>query len=406
LLSSKDFADKKTIETETGCYPEENGMADKFCIYCGKPLVGAKRFCSSCGKAVGADPETKGESSALDGNLFERLAGKVRMPDAGRLFSKPEPLLQPEPRLASPRVSSPAPQARATSTQDSHRISFDRVSEPNENAFTVLAPKGWQIRGGIFNVNPVQANGPGNSISPKCDFAVVSDDQGTMMIRWMASWNFADLTYSPTGGAFFPPGQWYKGMPVRLMTSPRQFLLEMLQGERQGASGMTIAMEDPLQEVTAAFYKQAEEVNQNLQRMGLYPLNFDSCAMRVEYSEGGRRYSEEVTVTICDNRPGAFMWTNENTVLMRAPAAEYATWGPVFLQIRNSLETNPQWLAAVQRASGERAKLAWLTQQYINKVCAEEVARRQAAYEQAQREREQEAARQEAEERARERRGG
>jgi hypothetical protein len=283
---------------------------------------------------------------------------------------------------------------------------FERLTEPNDHAFTVAVPRGWQIRGGIFYVDPLRVNGPGNTLSPKCDFAVVSDDRGTMTVHWMPSWNYADLSYAPAGGGFFQPGQWYQGMPVRLMVSAKQFVCEVLQAERPRATGMRIVMEDPVDEVTAAFYQQAEQVNRNLQQMGLVPLQFQSWGMQVEYTEDGQTYWEEVTTTICDNRAGAFMWTNENTFTMRAPVHAVPRWGRVLLRIRNSVETDQQWLAAVEKARGERARLAWQTQQYINKVAAEMAAQRERAYEQARREREQEEARREQQEEAQRRRGG
>ena len=368
-------------------------MADTFCIYCGTPLTGAKKFCKNCGRPVAGEIGKKDPAPVLDGRIFERLATKVRMPVSTQLLSKPAPPMPTALRIPSLRAAPPAPQrSNVSGTPNPDQVCFDRVWEPNENAFTVVVPKGWKIRGGIFNVNPLQVNGPGNAISPKCDFAVMSDDQESMMMRWMPSWNYADLTYSPGGGANFPPGQWYQGMPVRLMVSARQFLWEMLQAERPRASGMTIAVEDPVNEVTAAFYQRAEQLNQSLQQAGLPPLKFESWDMVVGYSEDGQSYFEEVTTTICDNRAGAFAWTNDNTFMMRAPAADFATWGSVLLQIRNSLETNPQWLAAVEKASGERARIAWETQQYINKVIAEVLAKRQQAYDEAQRKREEDAA--------------
>lgn len=360
-------------------------MADEFCIHCGKPLIGAKKFCTNCGRPVGGESGAKDPASVLDGQIFERLAAKIRMPVSTQLLSKPAPLLPAALQMPSLRAASPTSQrSNVFSTSNPDQVAFDRVWEPNENAFTVLVPKGWKIRGGIFNINPLQVNGPGNAISPKCDFAVMRDDRGTMMMRWMPSWNYADLTYSPAGGANFPPGQWYQGMPVRLMVGARQFLWEMLQAERPSASGMTIAVEDPVNEVTAAFYKQAEQLNQSLQQAGLPPLKFESWDMVAEYSEDGQRYLEEVTATICDNRAGALTWTNDNTFMMRAPAADFATWGKVLLQIRNSLELNSQWLAAVEKANGERARIAWETQQYINQVIAEVLAKRQQAYDEAQ----------------------
>ena len=102
--------------------------------------------------------------------------------------------------------------------------------EPKERAFTLLVPKGWRIQGGVFNVKPLEMNGPGNTMGPKCDFTVKSDDRGTVMVRWVPGWNYADLTYSPTGFSLFKPGQHYQGMPVKLLPIAKQFLTELFKG--------------------------------------------------------------------------------------------------------------------------------------------------------------------------------
>jgi hypothetical protein len=253
---------------------------------------------------------------------------------------------------------------------------LQRVWEPHEKAFTVLVPKGWQIAGGIFNVDPLKMNGPGNTISPKCDFTVKNDERGSIMIRWMPSWNFADLTYSPTGFGLFRPGQYYQGMPVRVMVNAKPFLTEMLGKERPQASNLKVIAEDPMNEVSTAFARQAEQVNNNLRQMGLAPMRFESLAMVVEYTEGGERYRESLMTTIADNRAGAFQWSNENTIMFRAPAAAFDSWKPILDMIQTSRQANPNWLAAVAKAAGQRAKGALETQQYINRVANEIVDNR------------------------------
>jgi hypothetical protein len=255
-------------------------------------------------------------------------------------------------------------------------ILFQRVWEPNEKAFNVLIPKGWKIDGGVFNVNPLKMNGPGNTLSPKCDFSVKNNDQGSVMIRWMPSWNYADLTFSPTGFGLFRPGQYYQGMQVKLIAAPQQFLAEMLRRERPQASDLKIIAQDPMNEVTSAFVQKAEPVNRNLAQMGLPPIRFDSIAMAVEYTEAGQRYRESIRTVIADNRSGAYQWSNENTVMLRAPAAEFDKWKTVLDVIESSMQPNPSWLAAVQKAAGQRARNAVETQQYINRVASEIVENR------------------------------
>jgi hypothetical protein len=336
-------------------------MADNFCSHCGNRLTGATNFCVKCGVPVGGKVEPEGRSPVSSAQVFERLGIRVRSLAASRPPGGP-------PGTPTPRVSA---------GKETNRLVLQRVWEPNEHAFTVLVPMGWKMRGGIFNVDPLQTNGPGNTISPKCDFAVESDDQGTIMIRWMPSWNYADLTFAGMGGGFFQPGQWYQGMPVRLMVSAKQFLYEMLGAEHPKGSDLSILEEDPMAEVTAAFNKAAEETNRALQQMGIGPLRFESMALMVEYMEEGQRYREWLTTTIADNRCGAFMWTNDNTIMFRAPAGTFDSWTRVLNKIQTSREVNLEWLKAVEAARGLRAKAAWLTQQYINHVASEILANHQ-----------------------------
>ena len=251
------------------------------------------------------------------------------------------------------------------------RILLGRVWEPNEKAFTVLVPNGWITSGGIFNVTPSQTNGPGNSITPKCDFAVMSDKEGSAMIRWAPTWNYADLTYSPTGFTLFKPGSYYQGMLVRRMVSPEQFLIELLKTERPRATDFKVISRDPLNEVTRAFERQAQAVNAELRKMGLRPITIESLGLVVEYTENGRRYRESLMTSIADNRGGAFQWSNENTILFRAPASRFASWKPLLDMIQSSRQANPRWLASVAHHAGKRAKAALETQAYMNRVLTE-----------------------------------
>ena len=125
----------------------------------------------------------------------------------------------PKPAQEAPAVTQ-APTTAAAGPRRPARLLMNRVEEPNEKAFSVLVPQGWKTAGGIFNVNPLERNGPGNSISPKCDFRVQSDASGSVMVRWLPSWNYADLSRSPMGYSLFQPGQQYQGMLVRPWSAP------------------------------------------------------------------------------------------------------------------------------------------------------------------------------------------
>ena len=277
------------------------------------------------------------------------------------------------------QAAPPSP-AQPVSAGKRPTVLLQRIWEPNEKAFTYLLPKGWKTQGGIFNVNPLKTNGPGNTITPKLDLTAKSDDRATLALRWAPRWNYADLSLSPTGPGMFKPGQNYQGMPVKPMPAARQFLLELFRNSRPQASALKVVAEDPMREVVEAYDKNSQQTNQHLRQMGLAPVRHEAMGMVVEYTEGGVSFREGLVTTIIDNRAGAFMWSNEDTVLFRAPVAEFDTWKPVLDLIRSSREMNPQWVAAVNKASGERAKNALETQRYINKVANEIVENRRRTH--------------------------
>jgi hypothetical protein len=283
----------------------------------------------------------------------------------------PAPKPQPIPRTAAPTAP-----ASGNSGSRPLTILLQRVWEPNERAFTVLVPNGWTTSGGIFNVNPLKTNGPGNTLAPKSDFSVRSDERGTVMLRWLPSWNYADLSLAPTGKGLFRPGQHYQGMLVRMLITPRQFLTELLRTERPQASGLRVIAEDPMQEVAEANAEKSQQINAFLRQRGLPPNRFECLGMLVEYTESGRLFRESLITTIADSRGGAFMWSNENTIMFRAPAEEFEAWKPVLDMIRSSLTMNPQWVAAVTKAVNQRTKAARETQQYVNRVAHEIVENR------------------------------
>ncbi len=313
-------------------------MAHNFCAHCGNRLPGETGFCDQCGHPVAKRAEARSRSPVSALQAYESAGTKVRAP--GTYSSPPSPAPAPPPPIASPN----RPVLGASVGNNPAELPLELMSEPNERAFTILVPKGWKIIGGVYRLNPQEVNGPGNSLAPKCEFTVKSDDRGTIMIRWHPDFSYVDPNFAPTGAAFFQPGQWYQGMPVRPLVSAKQFLNELLYMMRPQASDLTIVREDPLAEVTARFDEQARQVNMSLQQQGLSPMRFESLLMLVEYTEGGQRFRETVRTTIADSRASSLMWTNENTLMMRAPAADFDSWMPVLNKIQQSPETSKEWL--------------------------------------------------------------
>lgn len=111
--------------------------------------------------------------------------------------TNPTPSPNPQPAL---KTAAPAAPASGKPGSRPITILLQRVWEPNEKAFTVLVPRGWTTSGGIFNVNPLKTNGPGNTISPKCDFSVRSAERGTSAYPYRWENNQGEVLYTDQNG--------------------------------------------------------------------------------------------------------------------------------------------------------------------------------------------------------------
>ncbi|MEW6441938.1 MAG: hypothetical protein AB1640_13465 [bacterium] len=260
---------------------------------------------------------------------------------------------------------------------------FERAWEPNQKAFTVLAPKGWKTEGGMFAIDPLQANGPGNSIDTKCDFTVKKDDAGSVSVRWLPSYNYADMTRNPQfamSAGFFPPGSSYQGMEVKPMPNVHGFLQETFKRLHPRASAAKVVEKQDMPELADIYRKLYKPVNDFTVQMGLPPMGFHAGGLVFEYTEANVPYREALLTALVDNRGAAAMWSNSYTLAMRAPAAEAEKWKPVVDIIRQSLQFNPQWVAAYTRAQGERAQMAQETMKYIQRIDQEIVEHRQKTH--------------------------
>ncbi len=254
-----------------------------------------------------------------------------------------------------------------------------REWEPRQRAFSFLVPDGWVVEGGMFSVDPVQAGGAGNSIDTKCDLTVKRDAAGSVMVRWLPSYNYADFSGSPEfamTASLFPYGRNYNGMQVRPLPAVEAFLLEGLRGLRPQATGFQVAQRIDLPELVQICDYLARGLNQQVAMLGKPPMKFTAGGLVVDYTEGSAAYREAVATALTDWRATAAIWNNQFTFMMRAPRAEADRWKPVLDIIRQSIQINPEWLARYIQASGERGATAAETLRYLARVDQEIFERR------------------------------
>jgi len=270
-----------------------------------------------------------------------------------------------------PAAAAAQPEEQAKDSNEAAMLQFQRQWEPKEHAYSFLVPTGWTIEGGMFHVDPTQANGTGNSIDGKCDLAVKKDAAGTVMLRWLPVWNYCDMSqnqqFSLSAG-FFPVGSRYQGMEVRPMPDYGTFLRQLFQTLHPSATDVNVVELRPIPQLGEVFGKINKANDDYLRSTGSRPLRYDAGGLTVEYTENGTRFREGLVTCLMDMRYAAALWSNQHTLLMRAPVAQARQWKPVLDIVRQSVKLNPEWFARASKAGAQRAQMSLETQRYIQSV--------------------------------------
>lgn len=244
-------------------------------------------------------------------------------------------------------------------------IYFRQIAEPNQNAFTLLAPEGWLTSGGAFFIDPTQAGGAANSTDTKIDFTVKSDARGTALLHWYPDLYRIDLRYMPAA-PYLAGQETYQGMPISPVLSPFDFADRILfRQQRPAASGIQVIERTNLPEL-AEQYRQSTGLSQQM------PFRYSAGALIVEYLEQGTRFRELFFTIIEDlGEMGAGMWSNRYAFSCRAPAGQFEQMAPVFRVISGSIRLNPQWVQAELRNRAQREGTLLQVNQHIHELSAQ-----------------------------------
>ncbi len=263
------------------------------------------------------------------------------------------------------RLPGGAPQAGPAKRGGVGTIHFRYVAEPRERAFEILVPRGWQVEGGISRVDPTRAGGPANSIAAKCDLTIKRDAQGSVLIRFLPDVLYIDMRGSPAAAmGAVRPGSQYNGMTYYpLMNAPAFLARIVFPYAHPRAQAVQIQENKALPRLAQSY----------LQRVRAFPIpiqfSYDAGLLAVAYQEGGVPYRERL-MTVIENwgAAAAGMWGNKETLLVRAPAADFEKWLPVFSIVQGSVRINPQWLHGELMGQIQRGEIALRTQREIQAI--------------------------------------
>lgn len=254
-----------------------------------------------------------------------------------------------------------------TTAKNPIRWHLKRIAEPRENAFSMLIPDGWKFDGGVLRINPLTANGPGNAIDAKFDFRIRRDSEDSVLMHWLPSYYYKDSRYLAYASMYFPPGSNYMGMEVCHLMDPEFFLMRRIfPAEHPYAREIEILDRQPLGEIIARYRETAISI------AGLGSIRYEGVSLLIRYREGNTVYRERMMALIEDmGTLGVGLWSNKETLLMRAPEAEFEEMEPLFARIQTSIQPDAGWVAAERLASAERSHIVLKTQRYIQHVTQE-----------------------------------
>jgi len=250
--------------------------------------------------------------------------------------------------------------APALHAQLPDHLVMEKIQEPVEKAFTILKPKDWTAEGGITRWDPIAMGGAANAIEAKIDFALKSKPEGRVMIHWLPDIYFVDMTGSMVAG-MFPTGSFYNGMPVLPKMNAQTFLQNHLAPYLHPDLQVTVVKIRALPEIEALCYET--DVVKELQSQ------YSSAVADFSYTENGVRYHERAFCIIHDMGPyTAGMWKNRSTVVVRAPEASFSAWEPLFQEIGESVQLNPQWISGELKGQMQRGSTMIKTMNDINRI--------------------------------------
>ena len=244
--------------------------------------------------------------------------------------------------------------------QSPESLLFKRISEPNEKAFTILVPDGWEVSGGIQRVNPVNS-GAANAIEAKLDFQIKKKGSPSLKIHWLPDMYYYDSRMSPAA-AMFPEGSNYNGMLVLNKRKASDFVYNnLIPYYHPQAVNIQVQNENNAEAL--------EELFKKYDRLPQLQMSYDAFVCDFLYSEKGTNYKERMLCVLTDMGPyTAGMWKNSNTVYFRAPVEEFQKWEAVFSVISQSVILNPEWLKKEIRGQIKRGEIMANTMQEINRI--------------------------------------
>jgi len=234
--------------------------------------------------------------------------------------------------------------------------------EPQEKAFTVLVPQGWQTSGGLQVTPRHQVQTLVDGCGKRIHFAVYDPLSGARVEYFP----FEMIHTTAPGASFIPvtPGQVLNGMvQIPQVLSPADYMAQYLFPQaRQGASSVQWEERKRLDGLARAWHKAFHAHEQ-------VPLQSVAESVVVSYEQNGERFAETWTGLITYlSVSTSTIWTVDFAVSGRVPLERVAEFQVPLKSITDSFRVNSRWHANAVAHFSECAEQVRMTQEQIRQI--------------------------------------
>lgn len=246
--------------------------------------------------------------------------------------------------------------------QQQHQVlRFQRILEPNHQAFSLVIPEGWVFQGGLQYPQEV-AGGVGQMMTPKTNFTVTSPD-GMVGLEWFEEtvlWSWGPNP--PPAAPMLNQTGFYNGMPIVPMMDAVTAIEQLLiPAERQGM-GMRVVEHMSLTEVAQAYAQTLPSV---ATQMTGGQVSVDVGLVTAQAGQWEERYFAILRYFSMEQ---GSIWSNPVTCAWHYPVGQRAQWEPTLAMIFESLQLNPQWVATEIQRQGHAGQTIGNVQQLIQQI--------------------------------------
>ena len=222
--------------------------------------------------------------------------------------------------------------------------------DTTENAFTVMVPEGWQVRGGIMRIAPNQIRTVVDGCGKKLHFSIY-DPVTQASITYFPTEMYA-TTAPGTSVINIPAGQVLNGMvQMPQLLSPSQYVRQVVfPAERADARNVQWGQVKSLSELAAVWNKAFHDEDP-------VPPQIIAESIEVAYDHGSTRFGELWTslITSVTVHPST-IWMPDFTVAARVPIDKKDQLAPVLKAVITSFRMNSTWMANASAAFDQCTK--------------------------------------------------